>query len=213
MEMLHDTNYGEQSDEKLVQLWKDNWRGSQTSFCRMYELNQGNFNAYCKGKRQSNLSRNAIITFLQGHQDGKQPSVKWTTVLEYSDVIKRAGASILPSKLNKVIWIDGDNSAYFLKHIKENAQDSLVFFVYLKDRCCTYTRGLDDRQEFVFVHSISSIKDSADIAITLLATQLNTITPSNVEYVFVSKDHFVQDLFVFFSAFRTCKIVGSLEDF
>lgn len=196
--------YDNYSDNELCQLWKEKWEGSQSSFCRTFSINQGNFNGYCKGTRISKQSRDAIIKFLQEYRDDDQ-SVTWKTI---DDI------NFIPSPdLKKIIWIDGDNSSYSLEYLKENLPPfSQIFFFYIKGRYSRFARDLGNCQNITFIHSMSQIKDSVDISITIMTTQLNNIVSKNIEYVFISRDHFVSDLSIYFSNFRPCKIILTKED-
>lgn len=198
-------DYNTYSDTQLCKLWQEKWNGSESAFCRIFNINQDNFHGYRKGKRISKQSRDAIIKFLQ-EQHNNDHSIMWTIITDVN--------FLPPPELKKIIWIDGDNFASALDYLRQNLYPDIhIFFFYLKDRYCRYTYGLGNRQEFTFIHSISHIKDSVDIAIALLATQLNSILGKDVEYIFISKDHFVKDLSVYFSNYRACRVISSNEEF
>lgn len=201
-----EVDYSNYSDMELLELWKTRWSGSQTAFCRNFDINQGNFNKYIKGKRISKQSRDAIIKYLQ-EQHNEDQSVVWNSVVECISYVPDINTNI-------ILFIDGDNSSYTLAHLKEYIPaHTHIFFFYLKGRYSRYASGLGQKSEFTFVHSISHIKDSVDMAITLLSTHINTAICQRIQYVFVSKDHFIQDLVIYFSRFRECKAITSQEEF
>ncbi len=53
-------NCNKVNKKKLIKFYKQTWKKTETSFCRMYKLNQGNFVGYVTGKYHSPCSEKAL---------------------------------------------------------------------------------------------------------------------------------------------------------
>ena len=103
---------------------------------------------------------------------------------------------------------------YALKHIISNKELSKcihIFCVYVLGRWIGVFDMLFDSSNFTFIQSISQGKNASDIVITALATTFHFKLESNISFIYVSRDHFVEDLEKIFPQ-RNSNVVKSIEE-
>lgn len=166
---------------------------SQNQFIKIYNINQTNFSRWMKGKKQSPKSIAAARAFLS--DPNVKPSnltikLKSTTFVEVIPIILSK-----QHMMNKVIFIDLDNSENYMQTIMVDFERTNHIVGFLtKDKFVSSLIGYDDKEWFSLLYSTTAKRDAADILFTSVVITLDIKVNIDIKFVFVTKDHFVDEL-------------------
>jgi hypothetical protein len=182
------------SDDELRVLWKTHFKGTRKEFCLMWNINGGNFSAWMTKKRNTNPSASTAVRkyLLQYHS--QQENISLVKKYSLDDFIRN-----YMNEIKTIMYIDGDNAATYIDSLSillsENQRGILVVVVLSRGAVNALVLEMEQKYEWVFVHySLTNTKDAADIALTSLAITHDIILKKQVNFVILSRDHFIIEL-------------------
>ena len=183
--------------DQLRNVWKLMADGviTQTQFSKKYGVNQGNFSRWLLKKKNNPASiracRNYILscsTEVDTSSNNEPMTLKSMNSREILDIVKSREALLAGA-----IFIDGDNSEYAIKEYVD--RKDLHVIIHLKNgKFCSSLIGIDTRDNVSIIHSSTRYKDAADTTLSTLSSSLNMIIRDRLEFVLISKDHFIREL-------------------
>lgn len=181
------------SDSELASRWRlfaasTNLR--QETFCSNFELNIHKFNSWLLGRRNSPSSRYAVQQFLYDVPNARAVILK--------DQLERIKLRI--NDFESLLFVNADKYQDFT-NLKGNV---LLFFS---------PKGLNKIDKEIVngssfnIVSLSDRKDSADQAISIVATELSLIAPRKLKFIFVSTDNFLNETVTYLENFHNRDVI------
>lgn len=181
---------------QLADIFRKYYPDSQRKFCIERLLNPSNFSRFLVGKKHSPASRDAIIEWIHDKQ-GIIPAVDYcaattSTVEEVEDEKDFDGKTE-----ELIVFIDGDNSIGLLRflHSHRSIYSRIHVVVAIKIGTRSVIAEYYEKKSWVTIlFSDTDCRDSADISLTIRSTVMHLRIPSDVPFVFVSADHFINEV-------------------
>ena len=179
----------------------------------------GNFSRWLNGKRGSPASVAGVRQFffdILSTAETKPLVVSPTRKVELKHRKLPELLSIAKKKqtLKSIVFIDGDNSEAAIYSYKNDLSESVHIIIYMVcGKVASSLVGLDSCDKFSIMSSTNATRDAVDTDIAVAATALNLMIPSEVSFIFFSKDHFVQELISKLEEMngRVCKLMKTVE--
>lgn len=198
------TDFNSCSDEDLRRLWRERWKGLQRDFCDQQNCNRGNFNNWLQGRRQGGASRLAVVRWLSKRGPIPTPPSQPQDISLIADVY---------------ILVDGDNCGHMLGRLSEDVEErtkrgEFVQFLYFStvDSRCSKALELSEKPWFVSIPSKSTCKDATDHTLTFWASRLHFQAKKDSLFVLVSRDGFIQELYLLLTSLsRRCSMFSAIE--
>lgn len=179
---------------QLIEFYKYNWHDSQTSFCRMYGINQGDFSRWLVGRKSSKSSGEAVRRYILSTLYPKlQISFKITpspekkqgkTLKELLNILNEC-----KDELKTIILIDGNNFENEISIITHNDEYTILFFT--KGKCI---KKYDNMPWLTVICSEYKNQDAVDNDIAVFIVYLDCMMPKNLSFQLITKDHFKSEL-------------------
>jgi len=181
---------------ELTILWKKYWTGTDREFCEINNINRSNFNKCLRGTKASTM----FIIYVRKYLLSLCPDIVINEndllkeILTLPETISQLTKKIKEGKVDKIIMIDGDNSAQALdilhslslKGKKFSTIQVVAVFTSLHRASKACLVSFYDW--FNEMKSYTLYKEAVDCALNSLMISLHHQIPNDIQYILITSD-------------------------
>jgi hypothetical protein len=216
---------------QLVQMWWRLWNDTPRAFCKLMQINGGNFSCWLRGRKSSPTSANAVREWLvklwKGElgtnypcclnntqlADEQQCDNVFKKIFEQNKVmtdlkdVPRVVLDRVPQGLDTVVFVDVENGGHVLRGFNPESAPNTHIVITLRRGLLHWTASQTARVHSSHVSLVSTktiMPDAADSTITILMAMLSVSLPESVAFYLVTNDHFAGEVCAQLSTQRVC---------